>query len=59
VEDELRELLEIPESVALSACITLGVPEGRHGPVQRKPLGEVVYDDVWGRRAAWIEDPSK
>jgi nitroreductase len=54
VERELRELLGIPEHVALSACITLGVPEGRHGPVKRKPVGEVVYDDAWGRPASWL-----
>ena len=54
VEAELRELLGIPEEAALSACITLGVPEGGHGPVQRKPLDEVVFDDAWGRRADWL-----
>ena len=56
VEAELRELLGIPDGVALSACITLGVPEGRHGPVKRKPLDQVVFDDAWGRSADWISD---
>ena len=54
VEAELRDLLGIPDGVALSACITLGVPEGHHGPVQRKPLAEVVFDDRWGSTADWI-----
>ena len=54
VETELRELLAIPDGVALSACITLGVPEGNHGPVKRKPLDEVVFDDTWGHRPDWI-----
>ncbi|HYN33217.1 MAG TPA: nitroreductase family protein [Ilumatobacteraceae bacterium] len=54
VEEELRELLEVPAHVALSACITLGVPEGHHGPVKRKPVAEVVYDDTWGQSATWI-----
>ncbi len=57
VEAELRELLEIPEGVAMSACITLGRPQGSHGPVRRKPLADVVFDDGWGRRAAWAVDP--
>ena len=57
VEAELRQLLSIPEHVALSACITLGVPEGHHGPLRRKPLSEVVFDDRWGESAAWVEDP--
>jgi len=55
VEVELRELLGIPEHVALSACITLGVPEGRHGPLRRKPLSEIVFDDRWARPASWVD----
>ncbi len=54
VEDELRTLLGVPDSAALSACITLGVPAGRHGPLKRKPVGEVVFDDEWGTPPSWI-----
>ena len=54
VEAELRELLEIPDGVALSACITLGVPVGRHGPLKRKPVEEIAFDDAWGRPADWV-----
>jgi nitroreductase len=57
VEDELRGLLSIPDDVALSACITLGRPEGRHGPVRRRPVQELVFDDEWGRGAPWAVDP--
>jgi nitroreductase len=53
IELELRELLDIPDDVVLSACITLGVPQGRHGPVKRKPLDEITFDGRWGERAAW------
>ena len=59
VEDELRSLLEIPAHVALSACITLGVPEGAHGPLRRKPLREVTFDDAWGAAAPWADDPDR
>lgn len=58
VEGELRSLLEIPDDVALSACITLGRPQGRHGPVRRRPISDVVFDDVWGANADWALDPS-
>ena len=44
VEAELRELLDLPEHVALSACITLGVPAGHHGPLRRRPLAQLVHD---------------
>lgn len=57
VETELRELLGVPETAAMSACITLGRPAGHHGPVRRKPLAEVVFDDGWDQRADWAVDP--
>lgn len=56
VEAELREIFEIPDHVALSACITLGVPAGRHGPLKRKPPAEIAFDDVWGVHPDW-HDP--
>lgn len=58
VETELRDLLGIPDEVALSACITLGRPEGSHGPVRRKPLVQLVHDDVWDGPAPWAVDPA-
>ncbi len=57
VEDELRALLGIPDGTALSATITLGRPQGHHGPVRRRPIRELVYDDGWGESAAWAVDP--
>ncbi len=56
VETELRVALGLPDAVALSACITLGVPAGRHGPLRRKPLAELVHDARWGRSATWLGD---
>jgi nitroreductase len=57
VEAELRELLEIPDEIVLSACITLGRPAGHHGPVRRRPLRELVYEDRWGDPPDWAVDP--
>jgi nitroreductase len=57
VESALRGILSIPERVALSACITLGVPVGRHGPLRRRPLGEIVYDDTWEASPDWLVEP--
>jgi nitroreductase len=57
VEAELRELLEIPEGVVLSACITLGKPAGRHGAVRRRPLRDLVFEDAWGESPEWAVDP--
>ena len=51
VEDELRALLDIPADVAISATLTLGRPQGRHGPVRRRPVEELVFDDGWAQPA--------
>lgn len=58
VEDELKAILGVPEHVALSACVTLGRPQGHHGPVRRKPLTDVVFDDEWGATTTWATDPA-
>lgn len=57
VEDELRELLNIPDGVFIAGCITLGKPEGNHGPVRRRPMAEVIFEDEWDRPAVWAVDP--
>ena len=57
VEPELRSLLAIPDTVEIATTIPLGKPQGRHGPVRRRPLAELVYSDEWGRSAPWAIDP--
>lgn len=55
--DDIRRAAGIPDDVTIAATVTLGRPAGRHGPVRRRPLGEVVYDEHWGDHAAWAFDP--
>jgi len=57
VDAELRELLGLPDGTFIAGTITLGRPSGRHGPVRRRPLGEVVYEERWGAAADWAVDP--
>jgi nitroreductase len=57
VEPELRALLDIPDQVAVHATIPLGRPLGRHGPVRRLPVADVVFDGAWGSHAEWAVDP--
>jgi nitroreductase len=54
---ELHELLAIPDTVALAATVALGRPEGRHGTVRRRPVGELVYDGGWEQPAPWAAEP--
>lgn len=57
VEDELRTICGIPDDHAIAATIPLGVPAGRHGPVRRRPVSELVFDDAWDTPAEWAHDP--
>ena len=56
-EDEVRSILGIPDDVFIAATIALGRPEGHHGPVRRRPVGELVFEDRWQGPATWAVDP--
>jgi nitroreductase len=58
VAHELRPLLDIPADVEIAATIPLGHPVGHHGPVRRRPISELVFDDVWGASAPWAVEPA-
>ncbi len=58
VEQELRQLLAIPDGVFVAGTITIGRPAGRHGPVRRRPLSELVYSEGWGVTPEWAQDPA-
>jgi nitroreductase len=57
VEKELHELLDLPENAFIAATISLGKPAGKHGPVRRVPMNELIYGDTWGNGASWAIDP--
>jgi nitroreductase len=57
VDVELRALLGIPDDVFVAAAITLGRPQGNHGPVRRRPLDELVFLDSWDGSAPFALDP--
>ncbi len=58
VEDELRAICGIPADYDIAATIPLGAPQGNHGPVRRRPLDELVFDDAWDATAEWIIEPA-
>lgn len=57
VEHHLRPLLGVPDEAFMAATITIGRPEGSHGPVRRRPLEELVHGEEWGSAPAWAVDP--
>lgn len=48
-EPEIAPMLELPEPWATAAFVPIGYPVGTgHGPVQRRPLAEMVYSERFG-----------
>jgi nitroreductase len=50
-EVEVKALLGLPDDVFTYALMPIGYPEGRFGPLARRPVNEVAYADRWG--TAW------
>ena len=48
VEAQLAEIVGVPDGVSIIATIPLGRPVGTHGPVRRRPVSELVFEDGWG-----------
>lgn len=46
-EPEVRAVLNIPEPWGVHAMVPLGYPQGKHGPLRRAPLSEMVKFDTW------------
>jgi nitroreductase len=50
-EQLLRDAVGVPDDWMIAGHIVLGWPKGRHGPVRRRPLAEVVNLDRWDEPA--------
>jgi nitroreductase len=50
-EDEVKAVLGLPDDVSTYALMPIGYPEGKFGPLSRRPVEEVTYADRWG--VAW------
>ncbi len=46
-EQVVRGTLGIPDEVRMAALIPVGWPDREHGPVNRKPVEEVIHWDRW------------
>jgi nitroreductase len=48
-EDEVREILEIPEPWGTACAVPVGYPVGGgHGKISRRPVGKLAFLDHWG-----------
>lgn len=48
-EPAVRLRFGIPADVEIGAVVPIGYPEGRYGPLTRRPTSEVIFRDHWGR----------
>ncbi len=49
-EQLLREAVGVPEDWMIGGHIVVGWPKGKHGPVRRRPVAEVVNFDHWDNK---------
>ena len=47
-EEEVKELLGIPDEVKTFVMMPIGYPSDKIGPVKRYPVEDVTYRDGWG-----------
>ena len=47
-EAEFKAVLNLPEDVSTYALMPIGYPQGKFGPLTRRPVNEIAYADRWG-----------
>jgi nitroreductase len=47
-EDEVKAILGLPREVQTYALMPIGYPQGKFGPIKRRPVSEVAYLDKYG-----------
>jgi nitroreductase len=50
-EPLIRKAVGIPDDWMLAGHVVVGWPRGRHGPLRRRPLADVVFLDRWDEAA--------
>ncbi len=53
-DEVLRKSIGIPDEWFLAGHIVVGWPRGKHGPVRRRPLSDVVFRNRWDSERADI-----
>ena len=48
-EDEVKQILGLPPEVQTYALMPIGYPQGKFGPIKRRPVSEVAYLDKYGQ----------
>lgn len=49
-ENEVRDILGLPNDVFTFALMPIGYPIGKYGPLSRRPVADVAFADRWGSK---------
>ena len=49
LEEEVRTVLALPREMRTYALMPIGYPDGKFGPIKRRPVSEVAYLDTYGK----------
>ncbi len=49
-QERMRKALNVPENAQIVAIFTIGYPAEEPQPKPRKPLREIVHQDLWGEK---------
>jgi nitroreductase len=49
-EDEVRKTLKIPDYMDIVVLVAIGIPNEAPEPKARKPLGEICFAEIYGKR---------
>ncbi|MDZ7726937.1 MAG: nitroreductase family protein [Dehalococcoidia bacterium] len=52
IEPTLRQILELPDDAAPVALVPIGYPDANFGPVNRRPVEEVLHWGAWDQEKA-------
>jgi nitroreductase len=47
-EQLIRDAVGVPGDWMMAGHVVVGWPRGRHGPLRRRPLADVIFRDRWG-----------
>lgn len=51
-EEQVKQLLEVPERMTVVALLPIGVPDEKPQPKPRKDFGEIFFDEKYGKPLA-------
>jgi nitroreductase len=58
-EQLIRDAVGVPGDWMMAGHVVVGWPRGRHGPLRRRPLADVIFRDHWGAAPGDLARPAR